>query len=73
MFNQPARPLEVKLLVTIISTIVFAVPKYIEEDLQRILKTILETQAPPTSEKSRNKPLKARSLDIYRKKSYIKC
>ena len=59
-------------------------PKYSEEDLQRILKAVLEARVPvcaPTpalvpvlviSEVPQEK-LKARSQDVYRGKSYIDC
>ena len=55
------------------------VPKYSEDDLQRILKAVLEAQAPApatapaTSEETQNKPLKARSPDVYRGKSHMDC
>ena len=59
------------------------IPKNSKDDLQRILKAILEIQAfapipglapaPTASEKLRDKLLKARSLDAYCKKSYIDC
>ena len=48
------------------------VDKYIEEDLQRILRTVLEARAPP-SDGSHEKPLKARSPDVYHGKSHIEC
>ena len=48
------------------------VAKYTEEDLQRILKTVLEARAPP-SDGIREKPLKARSPDVYRGKSHMEC
>ena len=48
------------------------VAKYIEKDLQRILKMILEAWAPP-SDTFCEKPLKARSSDIYCGKSHIEC
>ena len=46
--------------------------KYTEEDLQRILKAVLEAQVPVYNE-PREKPLKARSPDVYRGKSHIEC
>ena len=48
------------------------VAKYIEEDLQKILRTVLEARAPP-SDGPREKPLKARSPDVYRGKSHMEC
>ena len=48
------------------------VAKYMEEDLQRILRTVLKVRAPP-SDGPREKPLKARSPDVYRGKSHIEC
>ena len=48
------------------------VAKYIEEDLQRIFRTILEAQA-PLSDGPRKKPLKARLPDVYYGKSHIEC
>ena len=53
--NLPARP---------------PIAKYTEEDLQRILRTVLEVLA-PSSDGPREKPLKARSPDVYRGKSHI--
>ena len=59
-----------------------SIPKYSEDDLQRILKTVLEARAPASapapfpvpvvSEVSRKK-LKARSPDVYHGKSHIDC
>ena len=48
------------------------VAKYTKEDLQRILRTVLEARAPP-SDGAREKPLKARSPDVYCGKSHIEC
>ena len=48
------------------------VAKYTEEDLQRILRMVLEARAPP-SDGARKKPLKARSPDVYRGKSHMEC
>ena len=48
------------------------IAKYTEEDLQRILRTVLEARAPP-SDGAREKPLKARSPDVYRGKSHMEC
>ena len=61
--------------------IVTDVPKYIKNDLQRILKTVLEAwtpasvpaPAPATSQKFEDKLLKARFLDVYCGKSHIDC
>ena len=65
------------------STAATDIPKYSEDDLQRIFKTILEDQAPaPTpastpalaaSKKLWDKSLKACSLDIYCGKSHMDC
>ena len=55
--NLPAKPL---------------VAKYIEEDLQRILRTVFEARAPP-SDGPCEKPLKARSPDVYCGKSHMEC
>ena len=46
--------------------------KYTEEDLQRILKVVLETEV-LVYNKSCEKPLKTRSSDVYRGKSYMEC
>ena len=48
------------------------VAKYTEEDLQRIFKTVLKAQFPP-SYGPREKPLKARLSDVYRDKSHMEC
>ena len=48
------------------------VAKYTKEDLQRILRTVLEVQAPPI-DGLREKPLKARSPDVYCGKFHMKC
>ena len=47
------------------------VAKYTEEDLQRILRKVLEARAP--SDGACEKPLKARLPDVYYGKSHIKC
>ena len=73
-FKQPARPLRPKSSATDTD-----VPKYSKDNLQQILKTVLEAQAPAsvpvlacaTSEKPQDKPLKARSPKIYYEKSYM--
>ena len=46
------------------------IAKYTEEDLQKIFKTVLEAQTPPFDGLC-EKPLKAKSPDIYYSKSYI--
>ena len=46
--------------------------KYTEEDLQRIVKAVLVAQV-PASDEPREKPLKARSSDVYRGKSHMEC
>ena len=48
------------------------VAKYTEEDLQRILRTVLKARAPPSND-AREKSLKARSPDVYCGKSHIEC
>ena len=48
------------------------VAKYTEEDLQRILRTVLEARAPP-SDGVREKSLKAKSPDVYYGKSHMEC
>ena len=48
------------------------VAKSTEEDLQKILKTVLIAQAPP-SDDPRKKPIKPKSPDVYCGKSHIKC
>ena len=48
------------------------VAKYIEEDLQRIFKTILEARAPLSNDVC-EKPLKAKSPDVYRGKFQMEC
>ena len=45
------------------------VAKYTEENLQKILRTVLKARAP--SDGTREKPLKARSLDVYYGKSHM--
>ena len=46
------------------------VAKYTEEDLQKILRTVLKARVPP-SDGVCEKPLKARSPDVYCGKSYM--
>ena len=60
--KTPANPPAVEPLIT----------KYTEEDLQRILRTIFEARA-PLSDGTHEKPLKAKSLDVYFGKSYMEC
>ena len=51
-------------------------PKYSENDLQRILKAVLEAQAPapaPAVSETPREKLKARSPDVYRGKSHMDC
>ena len=48
------------------------VTKYTEEDLQRILKTVFEART-PSSDGPGEKPLKARSPDVYCGKSHMEC
>lgn len=50
LFDQLVGHLEAKFLIAIVLAIAFVVPKYTKKDLQRILKTVLEPQAPNTSE-----------------------
>ena len=54
------------------SAIELLVAKYTEEDLQRIFRTILEARA-PSSDGVCEKPLKAKSPDVYRGKSHMEC
>ena len=53
------------------STVEPPVAKYIEEDLQKILRTVFKAQAP--SDGAREKPLKARLCDVYCGKFHIEC
>ena len=48
------------------------IAKYTEEDLQNIFRTVLKTRAHP-SDGPHEKPLKARSPDVYCGKSHIEC
>ena len=48
------------------------VAKYTEEDLQKILRTVLEARA-PLFDGPREKLLKARSPDVYRGMSHMEC
>ena len=49
-----------------------SVAKYTKENLQRIFRTVVKAQALP-SDGPREKPLKARSPDVYRGKSHMEC
>ena len=82
--EQPDGLLVAKLPIPIIPTTAIDILKYFKDNLQWILKTILEVQtpistpvlviapAPATSEVPRDK-LKARSPDVYYGKSYMNC
>ena len=48
------------------------VAKYTKEDLQKILRAVLEARAPP-SDSPCEKPLKARLPDVYCGKSHMEC
>ena len=48
------------------------VAKYTKEDLQKILRTVHKTRAPPF-DGPREKPLKAKSPNVYCGKSYMEC
>ena len=51
-----------------------SVAKYLAENLQGILKTILKARAPASQQDSYSeKPLKARAPDIYRGKTHMEC
>ena len=75
--------MKAKLLIAIAPATAINVPKYFEDDLQQILKTILEAQTPASapvpvpalapSEEPQDKPLMARSLDAYYEKSHMDC
>ena len=54
-----------------LSVIKLFIFKYIKKNLQRIFKTVLETQPLITSKKSQNKPLKAWSPNVYCGKFYM--
>ena len=49
-----------------------SVPKYIDKDLQKILRTVLEARASPF-DGIREKLLKARLPDVYRGKFHMEC
>lgn len=69
--NQPVGPSRQDFAV--VPAVIPFVPKHNQEDLQKILKTVLEAQALTTSEKSRDKPLKTCSSNVFYGKSHIKC
>ena len=81
MSDKSAGPTEAKPLANAPAAVT-SVPKYSEDDLQRIFKAVLEAQAPVSapapflapvvSEVSREK-LKARFLDVYRVKTHMDC
>lgn len=73
LFNQPAGPPGTNLFITIVFATTSPVSKYIKEDLQQILKTILKAETPTIFEKLWDKSLKARFLDMYYGKSYMEC
>ena len=53
-----------------------SIPKYSENNLQRILKAVLESRAPtlaPAVSETPREKLKARSPDVYHRKYYIDC
>lgn len=54
-----------------------SVPKYSEQDLQRIMKTVLESRpsapAPRDFDEPRERPLKPRAPDVYKGKSHMDC
>lgn len=53
----------------------FSVPKYSEDDLQQILKTVLESRTPARDHPNepRKRPLKVRATDVYKDKSHMNC
>lgn len=58
---------------SIISSAIFFAPKYSEDNLQYILKTVLEARTPATSaylERSHKRLLKARFPNIYNSKTH---
>ena len=86
LFNQPAGPSRTKPPVTDALIVTTNVPKYSEDNLQRIFKAVLEAQAPvsapapaPTPaliliiSKALQEKLKARSPDVYCGKSHMDC
>lgn len=73
LYDQFVRSLKVKFLIAVIPATTPSVPKYTEEDLQRILKTILEVWAQIISKKFLNKSLEACVPDMYCDKFYIEC
>ena len=78
LFEHPAGRPKTKPLIVVALIAVINIPKYSENDLQRILKTVIEKRAPvpasaPTVFKVSREKLKARFLDVYCAKSYIDC
>lgn len=57
----------------IVPTTSLLISMYIKEDLQQILKTVVEARASTTSKESQNKYLKTHSLEMYCDKSQKKC
>ena len=76
--DQPAGPSGTKPPVANTPAAATSIPKYSKDDLQRTVKTVLEArvpapaQAPIVAEALREK-LKARSLDVYCRKSHMDC
>lgn len=81
LFNQLTKPSGAKLHITIVPTTACVISKYTKKNLYRIFKTVLEApslafapaSAPATFEELQDKPLKARCLDVYCRKSHINC
>ena len=71
--DQRAGPPGANLPIAVVPAAALPVPKYNKKDLQRILKTVLEARAPTTFKEPRDKPLKVRSLDVYRGNSHMEC
>ena len=62
--DQPVEPPGANFPVTVVFATTPTVPKYTKKELQRIFKIVL---------KAWDKPLKARFLDVYCRKSYMEC
>lgn len=73
LFDQPDEPQKTIFPIAVIVITAPPVPKYTKEELQQILKPVLEAQASITSKESENRLLKAYFPDDYYKKSYIEC